>query len=201
MVPQDHQGPLAEFRAFYQDAKKLVALLAVGALVAPVLTYFLGVASPYPNQALMNFVPSVACVFALMIVFQLWLKGRASKKRRDKYLVASAMGTLLCLILYVGFFSLFVVRDAEQQSVRVIGFAYLPGIEELRNTEIPPMSDVALLRNFYGEPERIWTKSSLTFSRMVLLLCWIVFWFLFAMTISVFLAGTWITHSKHQGQA
>lgn len=188
--------PTAEFFQFVQDAGSMYAKIAYGVVLLPIVAYFAGVASPYPNETFMGIAASIAAFFSLMFAFQLWLHGETTKNRRDRLLVCSGVTALACIVLYVGLFSMFVVIDDRQGSKEVVGFRYQPDIEIVRESQSPPLTDRQLLENFEGEPERIWTKFSLTLTRMGMLVGWVLMWFLLTLTIGVFLCDSWLRQRK-----
>jgi len=174
----------------------MYAKIAYGVVLLPIVAYFAGVASPFPNETFMGIAASIAAFLSLMIAFQLWLHGETTKKRRDKLLVHNGVAALVCMVLYTGLFSMFVVIDDRQGSKEVVGFRYQPDIEIVRESQSPPLTDRQLLENFEGEPERIWTKFSLTITRMGMLAGWMLMWFLLTITIGVFLCDSWLRKRK-----
>ncbi|TWU49468.1 trypsin-like peptidase domain-containing protein [Rubripirellula reticaptiva] len=188
--------PTAEFFQFVQDAGSMYAKVAYGVVLLPIVAYFAGVASPFPNETFMGIAASIAAFFSLMFAFQLWLHGETTKKRRDKLLVRNGVAALICVVLYTGLFSMFVVIDDRQGSKEVVGFRYQPDIEIVRGSQSPPLTDRQLLENFEGEPERIWTKFSLAITRMGMLAGWMLMWFLLTITIGVFLCDSWLRQRK-----
>lgn len=195
-VPDGGTRPTAEFFQFVQDAGSMYAKIAYGVVLLPIVAYFAGVASPFPNETFMGIAASIAAFLSLMIAFQLWLHGETTKKRRDKLLVHNGVAALVCMVLYTGLFSMFVVIDDRQGSKEVVGFRYQPDIEIVRESQSPPLTDRQLLENFEGEPERIWTKFSLTITRMGMLAGWMLMWFLLTITIGVFLCDSWLRKRK-----
>lgn len=192
----DESRPTAEFLHFVMDARSIYTRIGWGVIAAPLLIYLLGVASPFPNQAVMSAAASLAAFFSLMFAFQLWFHGRASKKRRDTLLLRFGISGLVALVLYIGLFSMYVVVDPAQGSREVVGYSIRPGVEHVRDSQMPSMTDRELLENLGGEPERIWTKPSLTVTRMSLLASWILLWFLLTSTIGVFLCDSWLRRQK-----
>lgn len=191
----DESKPTAEFFHFLRDARNVYVEIGWG-LVAPLLTYLLNVASPYPDQAAVSIAASIAAFVAIMFAFQLWFRGRANKKHRDTLLIRFGISGLVALVFYVGLYSMFVVADPSQDSREVVGYSLRPNIKNVRDGQMPPMNDRELLENFGGEPERIWTKLSLTVTRMSLLSSWILFWFLLTSAIGVFLCDSWLKRQR-----
>jgi hypothetical protein len=153
---------------------------------------------------------SIAVSFLLSLIISLSLMGRIPVERRKKIIrktIAVFSAFILCIILFFIFYSKYTITiplvniKGEISDTNIVkGLFYTPGAKNYRDAErnnsenkLYPTDD-SLLDNFTYDIQKVWSDSSRTYARLLLL-------FLYTLMIGFFIAGVTlttevITHNK-----
>jgi hypothetical protein len=172
---------LDEFRDAITDYKTTISWVVKGAVAAPLADYVLHIGAPWPDG-----VPIMASVTELIILISLFHFWRGKSQKVLTRLMVVAL--IVLVISFAGYLYLFgsytFVKPGKSQRY-VKGFVVRPEIQQTIPQRIQSVD--AALRGAEYEEGSIFTESSLTAARLVLLATWLI---LFA-SLSAFI-GTFV---------
>jgi uncharacterized membrane protein YfcA len=154
------------------DLKRIYDVVGIGggAAAIPMLAAFADLQPPWP--------PAIAYVSAAMILMAAlaaieW--GRNSKQVfRRRLIIGSAVATLIGLFAYLTLYSLF-VENVPGADVRVIkGYECTSEAALIFSDRCPDLGGKEL-RGAAWHAENLWTRESITFIRIGLTACWLLF--------------------------
>jgi hypothetical protein len=167
--------PLISLPDFAKSLKIAWGGISVALAAGPLAALGPELHPPWPvGSAAIAMILSATALFLAFARYRLSAKRQSAQRHaRRKILIegaaAMSIGVVL-LVAYLSLFSAFVIEErrpregAEEESVRfVIGTTRLPHVAEEK------LSDLDLLRDHLYEPESVWTRSSLTSVRTLLM--------------------------------
>lgn len=154
------------------DLKRIFDVVGIGggAAALPMLAAFADLQPPWP--------PAIAYVSAAMILMAALFAiewGRNSKQAfRRRLIIGSALTTIIGLFAYLTLYSLF-VEAVPGADVRIIKGYECTREAMLVYSEACPNLGGKELRGAAWHAENLWTRESITFIRISLTACWLLF--------------------------
>jgi hypothetical protein len=173
--------PLTDFSKFIKDFTSLPAVAAKGGAAAPLLDYLVKIGPPWPPYAIPA-ATSLVELICLVCIFQFLVKKEIEKL--NQYIIISLIMFCFFTFAYLWVFSTYTFRHPKTGELVVKGCILTPNSEQVIKPDFTV--EDALKGNQY-EPEGIWTSSSLTIMRLIL----VGFWVLMFISLSSFF-GTFV---------
>ena len=177
---------LDEFKLVLSEYKNLAVWAAGASIVIPFVASFLSVIPPWPDG--LDVLTAVIQLGALIVAYQTF-RNHAQLIGRSVKLWAIA--GLSALLLYLAAFSMFTVYDPGTSHSYVIGFQCSPGTQQLSDLHkfagTCPFLQYDDLRTVAYNASILWTKSSLTTVRIILIALWFSLFICLAFLIGRFL--------------
>ncbi|TAX63339.1 hypothetical protein ELI00_37485 [Rhizobium ruizarguesonis] len=175
---------LDDFKQILKEYRGLALWAAGGSVAIPFVASFLSVIPPWPKG--LDIITSVFQLLALIFAYQNF-HGR-SRRVATKAINRSIFGVALSIIFYLFMFSNFTIYVPETKQYIVIGFQctdeamYIPEYAQ----KCPYLEREDLKGANYVE-HKLWTRSSISITRTILLSLWFLFFSFLATAIGVFL--------------
>jgi hypothetical protein len=177
------------FWDFVKNQNDWRALLAKGAAATPLLGLLASVGPPWPDT---KFVAIGTVLGQLLILVLVYVFVGGWGHLRLTQLVLGLVGcTVGMAITYLVLFATFTVPAPDHAHRVVVGYELRPEVKALYRDKALP-SDRDLLEQGGRKEDQVWTDSSLTVMRLVILLVWIT---LYAFVTSVFAVVARLRHS------
>lgn len=197
---EEQSGELSGLMRFFKQANSLVVLALGSSAGAGTAAYFSGYAPPVTNSVLVGVLTGVALFVPLMLCYVRLNLRTVSNARRDRLLARFGVLAVLLFLCYVALHMNFVVSDPEQESTEVTGFVLLPATAEFLADHPHEASSRLLLRSFGGEPENVWTYSSLAIVKFALVASWYSTVLITGCFCGTLLATVWKHHAKSKAR-
>jgi hypothetical protein len=172
---------LDEFRAALLDYKSISSWALGGSVAVPLADYVMHLGPPWPWAGGVPVITSVAQLLTLICVFHFW--SRSSRKGVGRRMV----GLIILLVVFFGAYlylnSSFTFSSPVDSEKHVKGFKVRPDVAPLITSNYT--TNDALKEAEY-HPEEVWTSSSITATRLLLLFFWLSSFIFLSSTISVF---------------
>lgn len=138
-------------------------------IVAPLADLLLQLGPPWPNHAS---VVAITVLFELVLYVFLYTILVQRRRLLRPLLIASTVGTLSVGALYIVLFANYVVPAPNYWHRVVVGSELLPEVaQEYAGKSLPSAKD--LVANAGNNEDDVWTSSSLTAARLVILAVWL----------------------------
>ena len=173
---------LDEFRAALLDYKSISSWAMGGSVAVPLVDYVMRLGPPWPWAGGVPIITSVVELLTLICVFHFW--SRSSRKSVSRRTVGLIILLVICVGVYLYHNSTFTFSSPGDGEKLVKGFTLRPDIAPLIPSDFPTADDV--LESAEYRPEAVWTSSSITAMRLILLSLWLCSFVLLSATISSF---------------
>jgi hypothetical protein len=170
---------LSEFKEVLTDFRQLGSLALKGAVAAPLADIWLKLGPP-PAKAIGVLTALVEFV-AVVCVFQFWSK---TKERKLSVLMLIALGIFLVgLLSSLVLLQRFTVSPGQGRDRVVEGYSLRPDMKLVVNELYDP--EQALRESEY-DPDKVWTKESITVIRTLITVTWMATFACFAVYLTAF---------------
>jgi hypothetical protein len=170
-----------EFKRVLREFKNLSLWAGASSLIIPFVASFLSIIPPWPSG--LNVITSVAQLVTLIVVYQAFSGSRTRITRNIKTLAFICAGLLLA---YMAIFTTFTIYVPQAHRSIVIGYECSPSAQKLFADRCPFLTVDDLATAAYDE-FLLWTRISITTTRILLVSLWLSLFICLAMLIGQFL--------------
>lgn len=171
---------LREFGEVLADFRRLSSVALKGVFIVPMVTIWIDVVPP--PVSVTSVTTSTLELLAAIWVFQFWY--RMSEPSLERRMKIAILCFSLGLVCFLGLSQSFVVSPGSGQERVIMGYAVRPDVVPVLNSSYGV--DDALRDNQY-DPEKVWTRQSISVVKNALLLLWIFTFVSLAVSLTLFI--------------
>ena len=172
---------LQDFKKVLKEFKSLSVWGAGSSALLPFIASFLSVIPPWPSQ--LSVITAAVQLITLIVVYQ----GFSDDSRKiSRSIRPFAFVGLVVLLGYIALFSMFTIYVPQAHRAIVVGYECTTSAASIFRDRCPFLTVDDLAGAAYDE-FLLWTKSSITVMRVVLVGAWLALFILFASILGQFL--------------